>query len=327
MTFAPAQSSARLAATTFKGVGDGTVDRLKHFDDGHAIYDSHDVYKAHFTYTFRISAGQVVGTGTGTYLSATWDLKGTNEGQPFGCSPPVSTSGFRVEVSGSVSGETIKLRFLLPDAQERNADYDCGANFTGFATDSAYVADSLAKVIAAQPGGVITLSRTAPSIPPLHLEEHTGDSKNFRTILHDWTITITAVSGAGSGGSGGGGGGSGKNPKPSGPCTINGTAGNDVLTGTSGRDVICGFGGNDVIRGAGGDDALRGGSGNDRLYGGAGNDAVDGGPGADQLFGESGRDLLLAKDGRRDVVSGGPQRDRAIVDKQLDHISGVEQVG
>jgi len=65
------------------------------------------------------------------------------------------------------------------------------------------------------------------------------------------------------------------------PCTIVGTAGDDILNGTAGNDVICGLGGDDVIVGRGGDDILRGGPGNDRLIGGLGADTYDGGPGDD----------------------------------------------
>ena len=51
---------------------------------------------------------------------------------------------------------------------------------------------------------------------------------------------------------------------PSGtPCTITGTAGNDVLTGTAGNDVICGLGGDDSIKGQGGNDTIIGGPGTD----------------------------------------------------------------
>lgn len=66
-------------------------------------------------------------------------------------------------------------------------------------------------------------------------------------------------------------------------CTINGTAGNDVLVGTGGRDVICGNGGDDRLVGKGGDDILRGGTGNDTLVPGDGYDAVSGGDGADSV--------------------------------------------
>jgi Tol biopolymer transport system component len=88
-------------------------------------------------------------------------------------------------------------------------------------------------------------------------------------------------------------------------CTLRGTAGNDVLVGTSGNDRICGFGGNDVIRGRGGDDVILGGDGNDTLLGGAGRDLV---------FGGRGNDTLLGRDGTRDVLDGGPGRDRIRAD-------------
>jgi hypothetical protein len=41
------------------------------------------------------------------------------------------------------------------------------------------------------------------------------------------------------------------------PCTIVGTAGDDLLGGTPGPDVICGLGGNDTIGGNSGADIIR----------------------------------------------------------------------
>jgi hypothetical protein len=104
------------------------------------------------------------------------------------------------------------------------------------------------------------------------------------------------------------------------PCTITGTAGNDVLTGTPGRDVICGFGGDDVLNGGGGPDILRGGAGDDILRGGpgadvmrgdAGRDRLLGGAGADQLYGGADRDRLLGQRGT-DTLRGGPAVDRLV---------------
>ena len=100
-------------------------------------------------------------------------------------------------------------------------------------------------------------------------------------------------------------------------CTITGTNGADVLPGTSGDDVICGLGGNDVITGLAGNDVLRGGAGNDRITGGAGKD---------KLYGQAGNDTLLAKDRVRDTVSGGPGRDVATLDRDLDVALAVEVV-
>jgi Ca2+-binding RTX toxin-like protein len=102
---------------------------------------------------------------------------------------------------------------------------------------------------------------------------------------------------------------------PTNSCTIVGTPGRDVLVGTSGRDVICGGGGDDVILGRGGNDSLRGGSGNDRLIGGGGSDRLQGG---------SGDDTLIALDGQRDLLVGGPGRDRARADRVLDTRISVE---
>ena len=62
---------------------------------------------------------------------------------------------------------------------------------------------------------------------------------------------------------------------------------------------------NDVLRGLGGNDRLEGGNGADRLVGGKGRDT---------LLGGKGSDTLMARDGRRDVVDGGPGRDRAAID-------------
>jgi uncharacterized repeat protein (TIGR01451 family) len=97
---------------------------------------------------------------------------------------------------------------------------------------------------------------------------------------------------------------------------IQGTATADHLTGTARADLIRAGAGNDWVNGA---------SGNDTLYGGTGNDVLIGGRGHDTLYGGSGNDLLRARDGTRDVVSCGPGRDTALVDK-LDRVTGCEVV-
>jgi Ca2+-binding RTX toxin-like protein len=122
-------------------------------------------------------------------------------------------------------------------------------------------------------------------------------------------------------------------PEPN-PCTIRGTAGNDVIRGTPDNDVICGgdgndivygLGGNDVVRGGRGDDVLRGGPGNDRLeggegddqlIGGAGDDRLNGGPGSDSHSRQDGSDTLNARDGvgGNDVATGGPGADSCATD-------------
>jgi len=70
------------------------------------------------------------------------------------------------------------------------------------------------------------------------------------------------------------------------PC-IRGTSGPNRLVGTRGNDKLCGRGGNDTLKGLGGNDRLKGGRGRDTFY---------------------------SRDAYRDVLLGGPGRDRARVD-------------
>jgi Ca2+-binding RTX toxin-like protein len=77
-------------------------------------------------------------------------------------------------------------------------------------------------------------------------------------------------------------------PVPSGFNLIFGGRNADRLPGTAGRDAIFGFGGNDRIFGRGG---------------------------ADRLYGMRGNDVIRSVDRSRDVVNGGPGRDRCIVNR------------
>ena len=304
---APASSAPSSSAVTigpYTGVGIGLLDRYRHINNSTFTSDSKDVYKGRFTYSFRIENGIVRGRGNGNYLAATWRLDGVNHGVGvFGCNVPMKTTPFTVRVIGRVEGEKVRLHFGLEGGKETNGDYDCGADFTGFATDGTRLADSLEWV---QGTGGITFPLDNPSIPPLREVEVVGDDEDRRVNLHEWAFTIRKPGGPPPPTPGTGGvGGAGPSANPGGPCTIEGTPGNDTLVGTPRRDVICGGAGDDVIRGAGGDDSLRGDAGNDRLLAGAGNDSLEGGAGADTLLGERGRDLLIGRDGRRDTLDGG----------------------
>jgi Ca2+-binding RTX toxin-like protein len=310
----------------YTGVVVGLLDRYRHINDPRFTSDSKDVYRGRFTYSFRIENGVVRGRGNGDYLTATWRLDGVHHGVGvFGCDVPMKTTPFTVRVYGRVTNGKVRLWFGLEGTREANDDYDCGADFTGYKTDDHRLADSLEWV---QGTGGITFSQDNPSIAPLRELEVIGNDKDRRVNLHEWVFTISKPGGTppppprGTGGVGG----AGPNASPGGPCTIEGTPGNDTLVGTPRRDVICGGEGDDVIRGAGGDDSLRGDAGNDRLLAGAGNDSLEGGAGADTLLGEGGRDLLLGRDGRRDNLDGGGERDWAARDR-VDRVRNVEVVG
>ena len=132
---------------------------------------------------------------------------------------------------------------------------------------------------------------------------------------------------------------------------INGLGGNDRILGGAGKDVTFGGGGRDVLIGGAGNDRLVGGAGADRLVGGTGNDKLLGGFGADRLSGGPGRDVLtggaggdrlvggggrdvfrggggndtlIARDRVRELVHGGPGRDRARIDRGRDTPRSIE---
>jgi hypothetical protein len=114
------------------------------------------------------------------------------------------------------------------------------------------------------------------------------------------------------------------------PCTISGSARNDVLRGTARNDVICGFagadtifgnGGNDVIYAGDGNDVIDGGVGNDTIHGGNGSDRMNGGTGNDDLNGDAGNDTLNGGIGH-DVLDGDAGGDQIIAGPGDDSLSG-----
>ena len=308
----------------FTGVGVGGQTRFGHSDnkstnpDSHVVSDSNEAYSGRFTYSFRIENGVIEGIGEGVYQSATWHLSGVNgKNGAFSCDPTVTTKDFRVAVTGWTVGPKMYLYFELPGSEERNENYDCGAKFTGFATTSTYLADSLLAVASNTPGGLLSTSIRSPSIGHLAYHEETQSGNTSHVIDSAWDITISGPSG-GTDSPGGPGPSTAKRPGPGTKvCTITGTPGRDVLRGTDKHDVICGLGGNDVLIGLGGDDIL---------FGGPGNDSLDGGAGRDLLFGDAGKDTISAKDGESDRIDGGPGRDSAKRDAGKDRVSAVEKL-
>jgi Ca2+-binding RTX toxin-like protein len=311
----------------YTGVATGGVDRFGHKDNqssdpkSHVVSTSNDSYRGRFTYSFRIDNGVIKGNGNGAYQSATWHLSGTNGDKgSFDCDIPITTQPFSVRVTGFAAGGELYIRFLInDDALERNADYDCGADFKGFATSSHYLQESFDLAQGGQPGGYLVIGQHHPHIGHLAYNDIGGPPENHHVRTGAWDVTIQAPSNTGPPSSGGPGpDGSKQRNSSTRMCTIQGTAHRDVLRGTSGDDVICGFGGNDSLSGLGG---------NDLIFGGPGNDTLVGGPGLDSLYGDAGNDVFRARDGERDTVIGGPGRDRATIDKGKDRTQSVERRG
>ena len=99
----------------------------------------------------------------------------------------------------------------------------------------------------------------------------------------------------------------------------------DDYRGGTGNDVLASAQDDDRLWGEQGDDVLSGGLGDSLLLGGPGDDRLIGGEGMERLEGGSGADVILSRDGNRDVISGGADRDRAVVDR-MDIVRGVERV-
>ena len=306
----------------FTGSATGSADRYHHMENADRTFysDSKDKYTGRFVYSFTVDGfGNVRGRGHGVYNSATWRLDGRNYDQGnFGCDVPLRTSpNYTVDITGQVVDGNAKVEFDLVGAEEINEDYDCGADYTGLATHSAYFAESLRL---AQGDDPISIDLTQPRIRPLRFLEELGPiPTDHRVNLHEWSFGIQPPppnrpqdSGPNAG--------PGFDSRPPGRgsssiCTVEGTARGDRLNGTRGNDIICGFGGGDRINGRGG---------NDLVYGGPGNDRVKGGAGRDVLYGNFGDDAFNTRDGKKDKAHGGFGTDSARADRK-DKLIGIER--
>jgi len=299
----PASGAHSSFVASYDVILTGGIDRERDKNSGGVVSHSHDTYQGRGILSLKQEQnGQLVPSSNSfAYQSATWMLNGTNGSSgSFSCSPPVTTTNGTVDASGWVLGGVMYIRFKLVGTHEHNDDYNCGANFTGFATDSTYEADSLQEAQDAQPGGLIVTNADNPTVGTLESTQNTGDASNTFHSETRWTITITKQSGPAKN-KGGPSPGSSRAPTPGSRavCTINGTSHADVLTGTSGDDVICAYGGNDRIDPRGGKDLV---------------------------FAGPGNDVIKARDHQVDRVDGGPGRDRGTFDKQpRDIVTRVER--
>ena len=300
---APAQAKASAFVASYDVILTGGTSRQRHHDsqsgENSVVYESDDAYSGRGILTLKeeSNGALVPSSNSFAYQSATWSLSGQNGQQgSFSCNPPITTTDGTVDASGFVVGGVLYVRFRLAGTHEHNDDYDCGAGFTGFATDSTYEAQSLDEIQDAQAGGWIVTSSDHPSVGTLTHTIDTGTAPNTFHSDTSWTFSIVKRSGSAHDD---GPPGPNTAPGPNGGirhvCTITGTRHNDVLNGTPGDDVICGLGGNDRINGRGGHDLIYGGLGKDRINARDKTvDRVDGGPGKDQgTFDRSPRDRVV----------------------------------
>ena len=170
------------------------------------VISSVDNYQVELSFSFSVdSSGTIAGTGNGFYTDAHWHLEGHNgKNGDFSCDPPVDGKRFPVVVTGHANGNAATLSLAIPDATETNDKYDCGADFSGFATTSNYMADSLALV----GGGNLNISLTQPTSLTLPKTVSTSSGGATKSHVHIWSISVTPPGTSSGGGGGGGSGGS-----------------------------------------------------------------------------------------------------------------------
>jgi hypothetical protein len=198
------------------GVGHGTAEGidvdLSHYSSGDVDSTSSSNYQVELSFTFSITgAGEISGGGSGSYTDAHWHLSGVNgQNGSFDCDPPVTAGPFSVDVSGHASGDEAHVSLSIPDASETNADYDCGADYSGYATTTHIMSDSLSLV----GGDDLSLSLAAPSSSTVQKQTTSGGDDSTRNDEHIWSFSFTPPASHSSGPPGSGSGG-----QP-GPCVL-----------------------------------------------------------------------------------------------------------
>jgi hypothetical protein len=178
------------AAGVWTGTAEGiAVDNAEHESGGTSVHSTAN-YQVELSFSFSVSpGGDLVGGGSGNYVDEHWHLSGVNEGKSFGCEPPVAGEPFKVEVSGHKGGHDVMLSLNIPEATETNEKYECGANFSGFATTSHLMSESLTAAV----GGGLHLSDSAPYSKVFEKKpQREGDaSEGSKEDVDIWTISVT----------------------------------------------------------------------------------------------------------------------------------------
>jgi hypothetical protein len=191
--FAARAAAAQVPAGTWQGTAVGADVDTGHSRSGsgadEVVSTSVSNYAVTFSFSFTVdAAGTISGSGTGQYTQAAWHLYGTNgTNGSFNCNPPLQAAPFTVVVGGSVTGEVASLSLSIPDATETNADYNCGADYTGFATTSHEMADSLTLV----GGSDLSVSLAQATSFALSKTVNTGTAPNTEDDTHNWTVSLT----------------------------------------------------------------------------------------------------------------------------------------
>jgi len=205
---------AHLAASgTWHGTAEGIRVDFGQYASGDVQSNSESDYQVELSFSFSVTqSGEISGGGSGNYADANWHLFGVNGAKgSFDCNPPITADAFKVDVSGQATGDQATVSLSMPDATETNENYDCGADYTGEATTTHAISDSLTLV----GGDHLDISLSAPTSIAKQKATSSGSGGDSENDQHLWSFSFTPP-GTQSTGGGGGGGGSGS---PPGTCT------------------------------------------------------------------------------------------------------------
>jgi hypothetical protein len=187
---ATASGVAHVAAGgTWHGTAEGIRVDFGHESSGDVDSSSESDYQVELSFSFSVSpSGEVSGGGSGYYTDANWHLYGVNgDNGSFDCNPPITADAFEVDVSGHAAGDQATVSLSMPDATETNEDYDCGADYTGYATTTHDMSDSLNLV----GGDDLQISLSTATVLSLQKPTNSGSGDDTESDQSIWSFTFT----------------------------------------------------------------------------------------------------------------------------------------
>lgn len=170
----------------------GGVDRHKTEDHGGGVTSAaNDSYRVRITFELTVDGdGPVFATGCGEDRSVRWHLEGVNGGKgPFSCDIPTEAGPFEAHLGSPVRGRIVFDWVMDMEARETDADDDCGADSTGYASDTAYVEASWSRV---QGSDGLASNLDDPVIPLLSKPTRVESGGEALVQQDYWSITNPA---------------------------------------------------------------------------------------------------------------------------------------
>jgi hypothetical protein len=167
----------------------GFASILGQYSSGDVQSDSESDYQGELSFSFSVTqSGEISGGGSGSYTDANWHLFGVNGDKgSFDCNPPITADAFKVDVSGQATRDQAAVSLSMPGATETNENFDCGADYTGEATTTHAISDSLTVV----GGDHLDISLGAPTSIAKQKTTSSGSGGDTENDQHLWSFSFT----------------------------------------------------------------------------------------------------------------------------------------